>query len=102
MNKNYIFVVSNMRNMDEEDLIKFELENQKFMGMSLMKKYIYTMNDQDFLLYYYNKYIKDIKDKSFKEFKKTYKNKKDIEKLKIEIINIEIKSIEDGFKLINH
>jgi phosphate-selective porin len=44
-----------------------------------------------------------IKDKfnNFDEFKKKYKNKKDIEKLRIELINIETKHIED-FKLINY
>jgi hypothetical protein len=91
--------------MDEEKyLIDCELENQKFIGISCIKKYIYTMSDKDFLVYYYDKCIKEcIKDKfnNFDEFKKKYKNKKDIEKLRIELINIETKHIED-FKLINY
>jgi hypothetical protein len=73
----------------EKYLIECELENQKYMGISFIKKSIYSMKDKDFLLYYYNNYIKDI---SFIEFKKKYKTKKDIEKLKIKVINIEIRT----------
>ena len=81
----------------ENYLIECELENQKYIGMSLIKKYIYSMKDKEFLLYYYEnyeKYEKRVKDISFIEFKKKYKTKKNIEKLKKEVINIEIKYIE--------
>jgi hypothetical protein len=35
---------------------------------------------------------------SFNEFKKKYKTKKEVEKLRIELINIEIKCIQENFK----
>ena len=78
---------------DEKYLIECELENQKFMGKYLIKKFIYTMKDKDFLLYYYNKFIKDNKVDQieiFNEFKRKHKTNKAIEKLKIELINAEI------------